>query len=69
MKASLVFIIFIITIDIYGLSSSLVNSQAESCSSNQNLNGSVPFDTTSLHCLAVWDSQGFLLRVSAPFIN
>uniref|UniRef100_A0A2N9FGV6 DOMON domain-containing protein n=1 Tax=Fagus sylvatica TaxID=28930 RepID=A0A2N9FGV6_FAGSY len=47
---------------IYGLSSSLVNSQAESCSSNQNLNGSVPFDTTSLHCLAVWDSQGFLLR-------
>ncbi|XP_065638068.1 cytochrome b561 and DOMON domain-containing protein At3g07570 [Quercus suber] len=62
MKSSLLFMIFIITIDIYGLSSSLVNAQADSCSSNLSLSNSVPFDTTSLHCLAVWDSQGFILR-------
>ena len=69
MKSSLLFMIFIITIDIYGLSSSLVNAQADSCSSNLSLSNSVPFDTASLHCLAVWDSQGFILRVSAPFMH
>ncbi|KAM4070266.1 hypothetical protein ACJW30_12G152400 [Castanea mollissima] len=62
MKSSLLFMIFIITIDIYGLSSSHVNAQADSCSSNLSLSNSVPFDTTSLHCLPVWDSQGFILR-------
>ncbi|KAG2672743.1 hypothetical protein I3843_13G050000 [Carya illinoinensis] len=69
MKASLLFIIFLIALDIYGLSSSLVNSQTESCSSNINLNGSVSFNTTSLHCLSVWDSQGFILRYSQTASN
>ncbi|XP_059433802.1 cytochrome b561 and DOMON domain-containing protein At3g07570 [Corylus avellana] len=64
MKTSSLFIVFIITIDIYGLSSSFVNSQAETCSSNLNFNGSVSFDTSSLKCLAVWDAQGFILRYS-----
>jgi hypothetical protein len=70
MKSSCwVFIIaFIIAIDVYGLSSSLVNSQADSCSSNLNLNGFVSFDTSSLRCLPVWDGQGFILRVSSSFI-
>ncbi|KAF3434934.1 hypothetical protein FNV43_RR22021 [Rhamnella rubrinervis] len=55
------FIIFI-TITGLGLSFYNVNSQTESCSSNLNLNGLVPFDTSSLHCLPVWDAQGFILR-------
>ncbi|GLT70894.1 hypothetical protein SLA2020_429460 [Shorea laevis] len=71
MKTSSLFIVFIITIHIYGLSSSLVNSQTESCTSNLNLNltGSVPFDTTSLQCLSVWDAQGFILRYSQAAPN
>ncbi|KAF8402354.1 hypothetical protein HHK36_013308 [Tetracentron sinense] len=57
MNISFIFILFIIL----GLSS-LVNSQTDSCSSNLNLNGLIPFETTSLHCYPVWDSQGFILR-------
>lgn len=68
MKASFLFIIFTITIDIYGLSS-LVNSQADSCSSNPNLNGIVSFDTTSLQCAAVWNAQGFILRYNQTSSN
>ncbi|EXB40467.1 Putative ferric-chelate reductase 1 [Morus notabilis] len=58
MKTS--FIIFM-TISSLALSA-LVTSQTDSCSSNLNLNGLVSFDTTSLHCLAVWDAQVFILR-------
>lgn len=48
----------------------LVTSQTQdSCSSNLNLNGQVPFDTTTLHCAPVWPSHNFILRVSFSFLN
>ncbi|KAK7292770.1 hypothetical protein RJT34_15623 [Clitoria ternatea] len=36
--------------------------ETDSCSSNLNLRVPIPFETTNLHCLSVWDAQGFLLR-------
>lgn len=47
----------------------LARPQADSCTSNLNLKVPIPFDTTNLHCLSVWDAQGFILRVGAPFLN
>lgn len=69
MKTSLLFIVFIISVDICGLSSSLVNSQTDSCSSNLDLSGSVPFNTTALRCQSVWASQDFILRYSQAASN
>jgi len=43
--------------------------ETDSCTGNLNLNAPIPFDTTNLHCLSVWDAQGFILRVGAPFSN
>ncbi|KAJ4967739.1 hypothetical protein NE237_014440 [Protea cynaroides] len=57
---------------------SFVYSQSDSCSSNLNLNGFVPFDTTSLHCDLVWDAEDYILRtgqnlwsfvLSAPYTD
>ncbi|RDY06660.1 Cytochrome b561 and DOMON domain-containing protein, partial [Mucuna pruriens] len=40
----------------------LASPEADSCTSNLSLNVSIPFDTTNLHCLSVWDAQSFTLR-------
>ncbi|KAL2964853.1 hypothetical protein AAZX31_16G026300 [Glycine max] len=40
----------------------LASPEAYSCTSNLSLNVSIPFDTTNLHCLSVWDAQSFILR-------
>ncbi|XP_050204848.1 cytochrome b561 and DOMON domain-containing protein At3g07570 [Mercurialis annua] len=40
----------------------LVNSQTDSCSVNLNLNTQLPFDLSTLHCAAVWNSHNFVLR-------
>ncbi|KAJ4967946.1 hypothetical protein NE237_014647 [Protea cynaroides] len=53
---------------------------SDSCSSRLtlNLNGVVPFDTTSLHCDLVWDAEDYILRsgpnlwnfvLSAPYMD
>lgn len=47
----------------------LASSEADSCTSNLSLNVPTSFDITNLHCLSVWDAQGFILRVSAPCLN
>ncbi|CAL5424770.1 unnamed protein product [Camellia sinensis] len=54
--------IFIALFLISGLSSSHVNSQTDSCSSNLNLNGQIQFDTSSLICNSVWTAQDYILR-------
>ncbi|XP_044502153.1 cytochrome b561 and DOMON domain-containing protein At3g07570 isoform X2 [Mangifera indica] len=41
----------------------------DSCSSNLNLNGQVPFDTTTLHCAPVWPSHNFILRYARTSPN
>lgn len=53
---------------IFGVLLSNVNSQAavDSCSSNLDLKGQLPFDATSFNCNPVWSSQGYILRVSPP---
>ncbi|KAJ8559414.1 hypothetical protein K7X08_003472 [Anisodus acutangulus] len=38
-----------------------VNAQ-DSCNSILNLESKLLFDTTSFHCLSVWDQQGYILR-------
>ncbi|OMO96853.1 hypothetical protein CCACVL1_04756 [Corchorus capsularis] len=60
MKLSSISFIFFLALQ--GFSSILVvnSQQTDSCSSNLNLN--VPFDTTSLHCLSVWNNHDFILR-------
>ncbi|KAF9615525.1 hypothetical protein IFM89_024152 [Coptis chinensis] len=49
--------------------SSLVSSQSDSCNSSPNLNGVVPFETTSLQCHPVWTAQDFILRYSQVSSN
>ncbi|XP_059626323.1 cytochrome b561 and DOMON domain-containing protein At3g07570 [Cornus florida] len=61
MKTSFVFISFFFLV--LGLLIP-VNSQTDSCSSSLNLNGQLPFDTTTFHCNPVWAAQGFILRYS-----
>lgn len=41
-----------------------VNSE-DSCTSNLNLKNKPLFDTSSFHCVSVWDAQGYILRVSS----
>lgn len=43
-------------------------TETDSCTNNLSIKVPIPFDTTNLHCLSVWDAQGFILRVSAPFL-
>ncbi|KAL5728373.1 hypothetical protein ACHQM5_001465 [Ranunculus cassubicifolius] len=43
---------------------SLVSSQSDSCASNLNINGVFSFNTITLPCYSVWNSQDFLLRFS-----
>ncbi|CAN4098636.1 unnamed protein product [Withania somnifera] len=38
------------------------DSNTDSCNSNLNLKSEILFDTTSFHCLSVWDQQGYILR-------
>ncbi|XP_015086250.1 cytochrome b561 and DOMON domain-containing protein At3g07570-like [Solanum pennellii] len=38
-----------------------VNSE-DSCTSNLNLKNKPLFDTSSFHCVSVWDEQGYILR-------
>lgn len=64
LSASFFFLIFQILIFI---SSQIleVNSQSsstDSCNSNLKLKSEILFDTTSLHCLSVWDQQDYILR-------
>ncbi|KAG5021775.1 hypothetical protein JHK85_018117 [Glycine max] len=47
----------------------LASPEADSCTSNLNLNVSIPFDTTNLHCLSVWDAQSFILRYAQTSAN
>uniref|UniRef100_A0A5B7BRG7 Cytochrome b561 and DOMON domain-containing protein n=1 Tax=Davidia involucrata TaxID=16924 RepID=A0A5B7BRG7_DAVIN len=65
MKASCIFIAFFL---ILGLSAK-VYSQADSCSSNLDLNGQIRFDTTTLRCNPVWNAHGFILRYSQAGSN
>lgn len=46
-----------------------VNSQTDSCGVGINFNGVVSFDTVSLFCLSVWQSQGFILRYRQISMN
>ncbi|KAJ7961737.1 Cytochrome b561 and DOMON domain-containing protein [Quillaja saponaria] len=62
MKACFLVSLVFIIITLNCSSIFLVTSQADSCTSNLNLSSPLPFDTTKLHCLAVWDSHGFVLR-------
>ncbi|MCD7451326.1 hypothetical protein HAX54_011018, partial [Datura stramonium] len=40
-----------------------VNCQGtDSCTSNLNLKNKPLFDTSSFHCVSVWDAQGYILR-------
>ncbi|KAL6978141.1 hypothetical protein U1Q18_044911 [Sarracenia purpurea var. burkii] len=66
MKVSFIFIAFFL---ISGLSSP-VNSQTDSCNSIFNdTNGQIPFDTSSLHCKAVWTSQDYILSYAQSGSN
>ncbi|KAL9304079.1 hypothetical protein ACSQ67_021342 [Phaseolus vulgaris] len=47
----------------------LESPEADSCTSNLSLNVSIPFDTTNLHCLSVWDAQSFILRYAQTYAN
>lgn len=81
MKAYLAFLIFTICfVASANLGSSKVNgssssqgdgssSQGDSCDTKLNLSVPLPFDTTKLNCLAVWNAQGFIVRVSALLFN
>lgn len=81
MKASLAFLIFTICFHASanigssqgdGNSSQLNGStsqSADSCGSNLNLSVPLLFDTTNLNCLPVWNAQGYILRVSALFLE
>lgn len=42
--------------------------QTDSCTSNLNLKD-LPFDSTSLQCLSVWNNQGFVLRYAQTSPN
>lgn len=68
---SLPFIVFLTTLTLifqYFSLFSLVASSSDSCSCTLNINVPILFDTSNLHCVSVWDSQGFILRVSQPYI-
>ena len=67
MKPSLLLLFQITFLGSFFLATS--EPQADSCTSNLNLKVPIPFDTTSVHCLSVWDAQGFILRVGAPLLN
>lgn len=80
MKTSTAFLIFTIYFHaLANLGSSQVNgsssqgggssTQSDSCDSKLNLNVPLPFDTTKLNCLTVWNAQGYILRVSALLLN
>ncbi|XP_052724417.1 cytochrome b561 and DOMON domain-containing protein At3g07570 isoform X2 [Vigna angularis] len=47
----------------------LPSPEADSCTSNLSLNVSIPFDTTNLLCLSVWDAQSFILRYAQTYAN
>lgn len=61
-SALLFFFIFQIFISSQILKVNSQNSNTDSCSSNLNLKSEILFDTTSFHCLSVWDQQGYILR-------
>ncbi|KAK4268100.1 hypothetical protein QN277_024803 [Acacia crassicarpa] len=54
----LILFFFFFTLHCYCVSS----QQTDSCTYNLNLQVPIPFDTSNLHCLCVWDSQNFVLR-------
>ncbi|KAJ1429534.1 DOMON domain [Sesbania bispinosa] len=58
MKAALRLLFIIIFVGSFFLA----RPEADSCTSNLNLRVPILFDTTNLHCLSVWDAQGFILR-------
>ncbi|XP_006366806.1 cytochrome b561 and DOMON domain-containing protein At3g07570-like [Solanum tuberosum] len=62
-SASFYFIIFLIIFISSQISK--VNSQGsstDSCNSNLKLKSEILFDTTSFHCLTVWNQQDYILR-------
>lgn len=62
--ASFFFNIIFIIIWISTSHAPFVNSQqTDSCSSTPSING-ISFDITNFQCFSVWESQGFILRVS-----
>ena len=68
MKAYAAFVVFTIAFCAsanVGSSQTKGTSQADSCSSNLSLTVGLPFGTTNLNCLSVWDAEGYILRVSA----
>ncbi|KAI3868145.1 hypothetical protein MKW92_016978, partial [Papaver armeniacum] len=63
MKMNKVSFIFILLIQFSSFFS--VNSQSDSCGSNNNLTlKGVPFDTTTLTCFPLWTSYDYILRYS-----
>ncbi|KAI4354053.1 hypothetical protein L6164_002953 [Bauhinia variegata] len=66
MKASLAYFFSIIT---FHTSFFLVNPQTDSCTNKLSLKTPIPFDTTNLHCLTVWNAKGFILRYAQTSSN
>lgn len=65
MKASVLLLFTITCLSLF----SHAKPEADSCTCNLNLKAPIPFDTSNLHCLPVWNAQGFILRVCALFFN
>ncbi|KAK6145182.1 hypothetical protein DH2020_022002 [Rehmannia glutinosa] len=62
MKASPKYTQFMFLILILFLISYVHSQASDSCNSPLTLQSSIPFDTTSLHCVTVWPSQTYILR-------
>ncbi|KAK9099233.1 hypothetical protein Syun_026278 [Stephania yunnanensis] len=81
MKMRLAYCFITVLLIFFSSLSSFVISLSDSCNSVLNLNGSVPFDTTNLYCLSVWQAQDYILKfmqngpslwsfvLSAPYTN
>ncbi|KAL0436656.1 UNVERIFIED_CONTAM: cytochrome and DOMON domain-containing protein [Sesamum radiatum] len=54
--------LFLILMSFFFFSSYVHSQTSDSCTSPLTLQTPLPFDTTSLHCVTVWPSQGFILR-------
>lgn len=56
MKAAFL-IMFLVSFD------SSASSQSDSCAANLSVGNLIPFNTSSLTCVAAWTSEGYILRV------
>lgn len=66
-SASFFFIIFLIIFISSQISKVYSQgSSTDSCNTNLKLKSEILFDTTSFHCLTVWNQQDYILRVQFP---